>query len=79
VVVVVAGDVEMMNVFLQGSQIPEEYDIGCLQVLHIAIGMEDLVVLLLNLKSKLDLAEAIRVADVRCVSEAEVRCGLDVP
>jgi hypothetical protein len=64
---------------LQGSHNPEAYDIGCLHVLHMAIGMEEVVVLLRNLKSKLDLAEAMSVADVRGVSEVEVRCVLDAP
>lgn len=76
--VVLAADVDRITVFLHGSQIPEAYDIGCLHVLHIAIGLEDEVIaLLLNLKSKLDLADAMSVADVRGRSDAEVRWVLD--
>lgn len=78
-VVVLVEDVDRITVFLQGSHNPEAYDIGCLHVLHMAIGMEEVVVLLRNLKSKLDLAEAMNVADVRGVSEVEVRCVLDAP
>jgi hypothetical protein len=67
-----------MIVFLQGSQIPKEYPIGSLQVLQIATVFEDdAVALLLNLKSKLDLAEAITVAELRGKSEAEDLCGRD--
>ena len=52
--------------------------IGCLQDLQIPICVDDdVVVLLLNLKSKLDLAEAITVAEVRGKSEAELRCDCD--
>lgn len=65
-----------MIVFLQGSQNPEAYAIGCWQVLQIATVFEgEIVALLLNLKSKLDLAEAMTVAEVRGRSEAEERCG----
>jgi hypothetical protein len=71
-------DGERTIVFLQGSQIPEAYAIGCLQDLQIAtVEADDAVALLLNLKSKLDLAEAITVAELRGRSEAEERCGCD--
>jgi hypothetical protein len=43
-----------------------------------AIGaLEVAVALLLNLKSKLDRADAITVAEVRGISDAEERCGCD--
>lgn len=65
-----------MIVFLHGSQIPEAYAIGCLHVLQMATVVDgEVVALLLNLKSKLDLAEAITVAEERFTSEAEERCG----
>jgi hypothetical protein len=71
-------DVDRTMVFLQSSHIPEVYVIGRLQVLQMAIGAaDDAVALLRNLKSKLDLAEAMIVADVRGRSDDEVRCGLD--
>jgi hypothetical protein len=63
---------------LQGSQIPDEYPIGCLHVLQIATVVDDdAVALLLNLKSKLDLAEAITVVELRDGSVAEYLFGRD--
>lgn len=51
---------------------------GCLQNLQLAtFEGGDADSLFLNLKSKLDLAEAITVAELRGISEAEARCGCD--
>jgi hypothetical protein len=51
---------------------------GCLQDLQIAtVDVDDAVALLRNLKSKLDLAEAITVAELRDRSDAEERWVCD--